>query len=188
MNLKSLLLLFFLSACVESVVVGTIVTGGGVVRNRKPDYGKSVDDEIKKGLEISFNVEDEAKYYKHIKVVVFNARIMLTGFVKEEKYKKLAIKKAMAMKNGGEVIDEIAINPSEQMPSGFTDSSISTQIWSKLKITKGVTSHNYDWNVVGGVVYVVGTAADKSELILAANTIAKIDGVIKVVSYINIIK
>ncbi|MDR2527021.1 MAG: BON domain-containing protein [Rickettsiales bacterium] len=186
MNKILILILFLLTSCVETVVVGTIVTGSAIVQSRKPSYRKDIDEDIKIAISKSFLVEDDKEFYKNIRVNVFESRIMLTGYVKDEKYKKNAVKKAITIKNGAEIIDEILIIPTNNISSETADSLVSKQIWIKLKVTDGINSSNYEYEVVDGVVYIIGKSEDKKELIKTTNTIARVKGVNKVISYIDL--
>ncbi|MDR0422988.1 MAG: BON domain-containing protein [Rickettsiales bacterium] len=185
--MKGLLILLMLSSCVESVVIGTIVTGTAITQTKKELSDRKYDDSIKKTLLNSFELENEGRHYKNINVNVFDGRIMLTGYVAEEKYKKLAVKKASIIKLGNEIIDEVIVVPTYSSHSFFNnDNYLSGLVWTKLKLLKEVDSINYDYNIVGGVVYVIGIAKSQKELVSVTNAVATINGVNRVVSYIKI--
>ena len=111
----------------------------------------------------------------------------MTGYVRNsESYKKTAITTARATRPGIEVIDEIIVISDNYSIGSVADSMISSQIYMKLKATSGVTSRNYKYDVVDGVVYIIGKASTKAELQTVANTISQIKGVKKVVSYVKV--
>ena len=185
MPLKILILFFtvFLTGCVETVVVGTVATGAYVMSDGSI-FDTSQDSRIESSIEDTFKENDNLK---NINVNSFNGRVLLTGYVRNnESYKKAAVTTARATRPGIEVIDEIIVISDNYSIGSVADSMISSQIYMKLKATSGVTSGNYKYDVVDGVVYIIGKASTKAELQTVANTISQIKGVKKVVSYVKV--
>jgi osmotically-inducible protein OsmY len=178
----------FLASCVETIVVGTIVTGTAIVQNKKESFGKDNDKSIRKNIIDSFRLDRENKYYEKINVNVFEGRVLLTGFTHSDKYKKIAVQKSKVVQTSAEVIDEILVISTAHDLYSSNDSFILSQIWLKLKMESDVISGNYDYSVVGGVVYVIGVSTSQNEMRKVTTTISKIKGVNRVVSYIAINK
>ena len=179
----TLLIVIFLTGCVETVVVGTVATGAYVMTDGSI-FDASQDSRIESSIKDTFKENDNLK---NINVNSFNGRVLLTGYIRNnEAYKKTAVTTARATRPGIEVIDEIIIISSNYNVSTFSDSMISSQIYMKLKATSGVTSGNYKYDVVDGVVYIIGKASTKSELQTVANTISQIKGVKQVISYVKV--
>ena len=66
----------------------------------------------------------------------------------------------------------------------INDSFISSQVSLKMKATNGIISGNYKYNVVDGIVFIIGKAENKKEMQKTTDLISRIKGVKKVVSYI----
>ncbi len=172
-----------LVGCVETVVVGTVATGAYVMSDGSI-FDTNQDSRIESAIEDTLNENDNLK---HINVNSFNGRVLLTGYVRNnELYKKTAVSKARATRPGIEVIDEIIVISNNYSIGTISDSMISSQIYMKLKATIGVASGNYKYDVVDGVVYIIGKASNKEELQITTNLISKIKGVKQVVSYIKV--
>lgn len=173
----------FLTGCVETVVVGTVATGAYVMSDGSI-FDTNQDSRIESAIEDTLN---ENNNLKKINVNSFDGRVLLTGYVRNsESYKKTAVTTARATRPGIEVIDEIIVISDNYSVGSVADSMISSQIYMKLKATSGVTSGNYKYDVVDGVVYIIGKASNKEELQITTNLISKIKGVKQVVSYIKV--
>lgn len=177
--------LFLLNSCVETIVVGT-VTAGAVILSDGSIFDLSQDSRIKTSIKRSFKDDVERESYENINVNVYSGKVMLTGYVNNRTYKNKAVKKVKSIKPEIEVIDEIMVFSSNYKVNPISDSFISTQISLKLKTAKDVTSWNYEYDVVDGIVYIIGMAKNKDELKKATDVISRIKGVKKVISYILI--
>lgn len=185
--LKRLLFLIFcvsiLSGCVETVVVGT-VAAGAVMLSDGGVFDLSQDSRIETSIKKSFKKDGDKDEYKHININVYNAKVMLTGYVNDSIYKTKATQKARGTKPGIEVVDEIMIFAPNYKSGSVNDSFISSQISLKMKATNGIVSGNYEYNVVDGIVFIIGRAENRKELQKVTDLISRIKGVKKVVSYI----
>jgi osmotically-inducible protein OsmY len=191
MRIHSVFFLLLLTSCITApavVVLGTTFAGTSAVSARKPGFTNKDDGNIRKTIENSLELESDKHHYKNIRVTVFEGRVMLTGFVDDVKYKKTAVTKAIAVKSTAQIIDEIGIIKESYDVSSVGDKIISQQIWTKFRMDSLIISKNYDYEVIGGVVYVIGTAISKDEMLAVTTTISKIKGVNKVVSYIRVIE
>jgi osmotically-inducible protein OsmY len=179
-------LCFFINGCVEAVIGGTVATVTLVSKNKNISEIKD-DSNLKILILNSFDAEKNDKNYKNIDVIVYKERVMLTGYVYNKRNKKLAVAKAIAVRDGIEIIDEIIVMSNEFNVSKTKDVFINSQIAIKLKLERGITSTNYNYNVVGGVVFVIGEAKTENEMKVVTTIMSEVKGVNKVVSYIKII-
>ena len=185
--LKKFILLFFclslLNGCVETVVVGTVAVGA-VVLSDGSVFDLSQDSRIEASIKKSFKDDNGGDGYKNIDISVYNSKVMLTGYVNDSAYKTRAVQKARGTKPGIQVIDEIMIFAPSYKTGLINDSFISSQISLKMKATNGIISGNYKYNVVDGIVFIIGKAENKKEMQKTTDLISRIKGVKKVVSYI----
>lgn len=173
-----------LSGCIETVVVATVATGFYVASDENITlFEKDKDSRIKSIIEKSFKIENNQKEYKNIDVKVYNGKVMLTGYVKDDKYKKIAVNKANSILDKTTSIDEILVIKNGTTTS-IKDSMISSQISLKLKFSDTINSDNYRYNVVNGIVYILGEVKNVKESTETTQLISKIKGVEKVISYI----
>ena len=185
--LKKFIFLFFclslLSGCVETVVVGTVAVGA-VVLSDGSVFDLSQDSRIEASIKKSFKDDNGGDGYKNIDISVYNSKVMLTGYVNDSTYKTRAVQKARGTKPGIQVIDEIMIFAPSYKTGLINDSFISSQVSLKMKATNGIISGNYKYNVVDGIVFIIGKAENKKEMQKTTDLISRIKGVKKVVSYI----
>jgi len=183
----AIFLTLVLSGCVETIVVGTVATGAYVASDSNVTIiDKDKDSKIKLIVEKSFKIEEEPKEYKYINVKVYNGRVMLTGYVKDEKYKKIAVNKSNAILGDGSTIDEILVVKNGSI-SSVNDSMISAQISLKLRFAKDINTSHYRYNVVDGVVYILGESNDPSEIARTTKILSEVRGVEKVITYIKLV-
>lgn len=179
------LTIFILNGCVETVVVGTVATGIIVASD-----GGALDltqaSKLKSAVKKEFRDSEESEQYKNIKVDTFDGKILLTGYVNDNIYKKKAYEKAKSVREDQEVIDEVMIFGVNYKPGAISDSFISSQISLKMKATNGIKSGNYEYNVVDGKVFIIGKPETKEEMEKVTDLISRVKGVKKVISYITI--
>ena len=172
-----------MNGCVETVVVGTVAVGA-VVLSDGSVFDLSQDSRIEVSIKKSFKDDNGGDGYKNIDISVYNSKVMLTGYVNDSTYKTRAVQKARGTKPGIQVIDEIMIFAPSYKTGLINDSFISSQVSLKMKATNGIISGNYKYNVVDGIVFIIGKAEDKKEMQKTTDLISRIKGVKKVVSYI----
>jgi len=172
-----------LSGCVETVVVGT-VAAGAVVLSDGSVFDLSQDSRIETAVKKSLRDGADKDEYKHINAIAYNGRVMLTGYVNDSAYKVKALQKARSVRPGIEVFNEVMVFAPNYKTNPVNDSFISSQISLKLKATDGITSGNYEYDVVDGTVFIIGMAESKGELQKVVDLISRIKGVKMVISYI----
>ena len=181
----SILLLF--TSCVEIALLTSVKTANIAVREKSlSNSGKDVIITMDLVKSLTFNKLKTPS--NMVDVTVNEARILLTGIVQNEKEAQKAVNIAWKVKNVKEVIDEIQVvkrfrifRTSNQY---LKDTSITSNIQSKLLFTKNIPSVNYQIITVNNVVYLLGVATSNSELNKVNNIAAKTKGVNRVVSHV----
>jgi osmotically-inducible protein OsmY len=182
-----ILSLFFITSCVETIIIGTAATGVVATRN------KSLSD-TKKDVIISAKIDQQfinngLKYPANkIGVTVDEQRVLLTGLVNDEKIIKKANELAWKVGDVKEVIDEIQFSKEKSffdVVSSYTiDSAITTQIKVRLLFDGNISSPSFKVITVNRICYVIGVAKNSSELKAVNTIIAKTTGIKKVISHI----
>ena len=120
----------------------------------------------------------------NVEIEVVEGRVLLTGSVKKSNHRLDAIKLAWKVLGVREVINEIDATEKGGIKQYLIDVKIKTQIRYKVIADKEISSINYNFEVVNGIVYIIGIAENKKELkkiVKHANTIGS---VLKVVSHV----
>ena len=182
-----LFLNLFLISCVETVVIGTVV-GSAVVLNDGTVFDLTQDSRIKTAIKKSFKENSNYEYLKNVDIDVYNAKILLSGYVNNIKYKELAVSITKKTKPDIKVYDEIMIFGENYKTSSLNDSYIHSKIATRLKVAEGIKSSNYIYNVVDSIVFVMGRARNKKEFEKIIKIFRTTKGVKKVVSYIFILE
>ena len=120
----------------------------------------------------------------NVEIEVVEGRVLLTGSVKQSKHRLDAVKLAWKVLGVREVINEIDITEKGGIKQYLIDVKIKTQMRYKVIADKEISSINYNFEVVNGILYIIGIAENKKELkkiVKHANTIGSI---LKVVSHV----
>ena len=181
-------LLFTMTSCVETIVVGSLATGSMVTREKS---AKDMKDDIWISAQIitKYTGKGLNGFKNTVDVTVNEGRVLLTGVVRDPKKEELAVNLAWKVDGVKEVINEIQLleDPSYR-PKNFSratlDMILTLEIETKLLIKPQLKSANYKINTVNGVVYLMGIAADEEELNKALDIVARVRGVKKVVNHI----
>ena len=149
---------------------------------------KGIKESISDGMiDASINKEflnHDINMFINIQIEVVEGRVLLTGSVKKSKHRLDAIKLAWKVLGVREVINEIDTTEKGGIKQYLIDVKIKTQIRYKVIADKEISSINYNFEVVNGIVYIIGIAENKKELkkiVKHANTIGS---VLKVVSHV----
>ncbi len=187
LKLSVLLVLFFATSCVETVIVGA---GAGVVlATREKSVVDTKDDVIiSTKIDAKF-IENGLKTPKNgISVMVNEGRVLLIGVVRSEEKAKLA--QSLAWKTVGvkEVIDEVKINEKDLKVTDFTapvkDSALTSWLKIKLFFKQGIKQVNYKITTMNDAVYLFGIAKNEEELQKVLYVASHTKGVKKVVNHI----
>ena len=119
-------------------------------------------------------------------VDVYERQVMLTGSVKKAEDRARAEDLARKVKGVGEVFNEIQVTEEGGLSASAKDFAIETKLKANLLAARGVTSINYRWRSVNGVVYFLGVARSQEELAKVLTLARQMEGVRKVVSHVFI--
>lgn len=184
-----LLCLVLLQGCIAAAAGGIAATGYLGAQERT--IGDAVDDTtIWAKIKEAYVKDDAKKLLVDINVEVIEARVHLTGTVKDPQTKVDAVRLAWQVPGVKEVINEIQlIDPDDNQGLSYfaKDNWIGTQLRTKLIFNKDIRYRNYSIEVVRGIVYLMGIAASEDELNSVTNIASTISGVQKVVSYVRIL-
>jgi len=126
----------------------------------------------------------DVNMFMNVEIEVVEGRVLLTGSVKQSKHRLDAVKLAWKVLGVREVINEIDITEKGGVKQYLIDVKIKTQMRYKIIADKEISSINYNFEVVNGILYIIGIAKNKKELkkiVKHANTIGS---VLKVVSHV----
>lgn len=182
-----LLLLILNTACIETVAVGSVITGNLAVREKSLENTK--DDLILSSKIIKeFTLKGLKNPNNSIDVIVNEQRVLLTGTTTNEEITKKASEITWKIKDVKEVIDEIQLVKNKSLFKsvfGYCQDAITTsEINSKLFLNKNIASSNYKITTVNKIVYIIGVAKDESEISYVTKIASKVKGVNKVISHV----
>lgn len=189
--LSLIVLLIFAASCVETVVVGAATTGVLVAQDKSVSDTKD---------DILITIKIDQKFISNglknptnkIGVTVDNQRVMLTGIVDDDSLVAKANKIAWEVGGVKEVIDEIQVKRNKSLANNFInyfkDTAITAQIGSKALLNSEISSVNFEVVTINNIVYLIGTAQKSSEIKAISDIAAKVSGVNKVISHINLAK
>ena len=126
----------------------------------------------------------DVNMFMNVEIEVVEGWVLLTGSVKQSKHRLDAVKLAWKVLGVREVINEIDITEKGGIKQYLIDVKIKTQMRYKVIADKEISSINYNFEVVNGILYIIGIAENKKELkkiVKHANTIGSI---LKVVSHV----
>ncbi len=186
-QLKVLLLAnsILITGCVP-VMVGGGMVAGSYTAARDKKLGDSLNDakidaEIKNRL-----YKIDHKLQSDVSAVTDHGCVLLTGVVSNPEWVSVAEKEAWAVNGVVEVNNHITTGDFSASQL-IKDDYLTTACKSSLLCTKDVKSINYKIKTYDSVVYVLGIAKSQEELEKALNSVQKVKGVKKVVSYVKLI-
>lgn len=122
----------------------------------------------------------------HINATVYNRRLLLTGEVPDEATKAAAEREARLIENVRMIVNELQVDFKSSLSSRSNDALISSKVKASLVDNQNVSSGAFKFVTERGNVYLLGMATEK-EADLAAEIIAGISGVEKVIKSIDYI-
>jgi len=187
--LIALFALLLLSGCISTAldvaldVVSGATSAALTAAEGRPLYNSMEDYSIKS--EITGKYFDEAMVMD-ISTDVYEGQVMLTGLVAKAEAKRKAQEIAQRVKGVRKIFNEIQVTPEGGIVASVKDWSIETKLKFNLLAAKGVSSLNYRWRSVNGVVYFIGLAHDQEELNKVITMTKEMDGVRKVVTHVRL--
>ena len=173
-----------LTACGPAAIIGAGATAARV-GSQERTVGTVLDDAT---LETSINHKlfqsDFDNLFAKVDVDVIERRAILTGNIASPELAARAVQLAWEVEGVKEVVNELQLDGGGSFAQRSSDVWIQAQIKSRLLVTKGIRSANYNIESVDGVVYLMGIASSEEELQNVATIAAQTKGVQRVVSHV----
>jgi osmotically-inducible protein OsmY len=131
-------------------------------------------------------LEDSFALFRQVDTVVYQGRVMLIGSVPSPERKIKAEMLAWESEGVKEVINELLVGEAGDVLEFASDYIKEKTIQAALLLDDAVDSANYRVRVLRGRVYLMGHAANRAEMNAALRIARQTDGVIRVVSYMDI--
>ena len=162
-------------------------TETAVVVAQERSVGNAVDDAaILLKIKNLYAQTDYKDLLANVEIKSVEGRVLLTGNVDKPESQVTAVKLAWQVDGVKEVINEVQINNQAGLGNYARDVWISTQIRSRLLLTKNVRSINYSVITVNQTVYLMGIAEDQTELDNVTYVASTTNYVTRVVSYVRL--
>jgi osmotically-inducible protein OsmY len=166
------------------LMLGTAVGGAFVVTDRRTS-GTQLEDqgiEIKAGNRIKEAVGERG----HINVTSYNRVVLLTGEVVSEADRLTIEQVAARTENVRSVVNELAVMGSSSLASRSSDLLVQAKIKATLVDARDLQSNAFKVVVERGEVFLMGMVTER-EANRAAELVASVSGVLKVVKVLHII-
>ena len=142
------------------------------------------------GLKIDINTKLLSNKYRDLfldmNTIVFERRVLLTGSVQTRAQKRRATRLVRGIKGVTKVINELQVTGDGTLMNTANDLWIETKLKARLLGAGGVSSINYRWRSVNGVVYFAGVAQNRRELARVIRLARSTNHVNKVVTHVRI--
>ena len=142
------------------------------------------------GLKIDINAKLLSNQYRDlfldVNTNVYENRVMLTGSVETGSQKRRATLLVRGIKGVTKVINELQVTGDGTLTETANDLWIETKLKARLVGADGVSSINYRWRSVNGVVYFIGVAQNRRELAKVVRLARDTSHVNKVVTHVRI--
>jgi len=182
-----LLLPLTLSGCFPAVFTGATSATFAVAKDRSVNETMN-DVKLSAALRADLIKNSFRDIYTKINVEVIDGRVLYTGKVDTEEQVLQAVEIAWKQKGVIEVVNELKVDSKSSkfdIVQYTRDTMITSQIKSKLFVTRSVKFVNYTIVTLDDVVYLFGIARSQEELETVAEIAAKIKGVARVVSHVK---
>lgn len=167
-------------------MIGGGIVAGGYTAMKDKKLGDSMNDS-KIDLEIKNKLyKIDHKLQSDVSAVTDHGCVLLTGVVSNPEWGSIAEREAWAVNGVVEVNNHITTGEFS-VSQLLKDDYLTTACKTALLCSKEVKSINYKIKTYDSVVYVLGIARSQEELEKALNSIQKVKGVKKVVSYVKLI-
>lgn len=176
------------SGCAGVLVVGGLAAAGsgGYAAGQERGVGGAVSDfQLQTDIERAF-VASGPGLQDDITTTVYQGRVLLTGHVPTPDMKARASQVASRLSGVRALYDEIEVAPPGSTWDGAKDAWITARVRSEMMLDPDVRSGNYTIDTSNGSVYLIGSARNQAELELATRIARYIQGVKRVVSYVEL--
>ena len=152
---------FALTSCIETAVgLGTAAVAASTTEK---GFSTSVSDTVIEAKLTDKFIKNDASLVTGVESSVSNGAVLMTGKVDTQDQKILATRLAWEIKGVKEVINEIQIVSEKSLKTTAKDLAASAQLRAALIGDQEISSLNYSIDVVNGIVYLSGVAANEKE-------------------------
>ena len=181
-GLMLLLSSFALTSCIETAVgLGTAAVAASTTEK---GFSTSVADTVIEAKLTDKFIKEDTSLVTSVEKSVSNGAVLITGKVDTQEQKILATRLAWEIKGVKEVVNEIQVVSETSLKTTAKDLAASAQLRAALIGDQGISSLNYSIDVVNGIVYLSGVAADEKERERVIAHAQKLRFAKKVVNYI----
>ncbi len=190
---KSEILVIFLSlilsGCYPAIFTGTAASATAFAKDRS---AKDTVNDLTLSANIKAKIAKKGmrKYYSKINIEVINAAVMLTGQVETQADIVFIVDLVWQVEGVKEVINELRVNKNADyfdLMQYTRDALITSQIKTKMMITKGIKSVNFSILTEKDRVYIFGLARSMEELRLVSEIAANVNKVKEVINYAKVL-
>lgn len=152
---------FALTSCIETAVgLGTAAVAASTTEK---GFSTSVSDTVIEAKLTDKFIKNDASFVTGVESSVSNGSVLMTGKLDTQDQKILATRLAWEIKGVKEVINEIQLVSDESIKTTAKDLAASAQLRAALIGDQEISSLNYSIDVVNGIVYLSGVAANEKE-------------------------
>ena len=152
---------FALTSCIETAVgLGTAAVAASTTEK---GFSTSVSDTVIEAKLTDKFIQNDASFVTGVQSSVSNGSVLMTGKLDTQDQKILATRLAWEIRGVKEVINEIQIVSEKSLKSTARDLAASAQLRAALIGDQEISSLNYSIDVVNGIVYLSGVAANEKE-------------------------
>ena len=152
---------FALTSCIETAVgLGTAAVAASTTEK---GFSTSVSDTVIKAKLTDKFIKNDASLVTGVESSVSNGAVLMTGKIDTQDQKILATRLAWEIKGVKEVINEIQLVSDKSIKTTAKDLAASAQLRAALIGDQEISSLNYSIDVVNGIVYLSGVAANEKE-------------------------
>ena len=152
---------FVLTSCIETAVgLGTAAVAASTTEK---GFSTSVSDTVIEAKLTDKFIKNDASLVTGVASSVSNGAVLMTGKLDTQDQKILATRLAWEIKGVKEVINEIQIVSEKSIKTTAKDLAASAQLRAALIGDQEISSLNYSIDVVNGIVYLSGVAANEKE-------------------------
>ena len=152
---------FALTSCIETAVgLGTAAVAASTTEK---GFSTSVSDTVIEAKLTDKFIQNDASLVTGVKSSVSDGAVLMTGKLDTQDQKILATRLAWEIKGVKEVINEIQLVSDKSIKTTAKDLAASAQLRAALIGDQEISSLNYSIDVVNGIVYLSGVAANEKE-------------------------
>ena len=152
---------FALTSCIETAVgLGTAAVAASTTEK---GFSTSVSDTVIEAKLTDKFIKNDASFVTGVESSVSNGAVLMTGKLDTQDQKILATRLAWEIKGVKEVINEIQLVSDKSIKTTAKDLAARAQLRAALIGDQEISSLNYSIDVVNGIVYLSGVAANEKE-------------------------